>query len=231
MNDVVMLVVIVLCRLKLPTKITKAAVKGSSSLPQGAKSLLPPRATMDYLEKYRKKKKLDPTGSSIISKSTLSNVNPPLQFCGSCLAKPASYLPLGSTHLSKPVGPGQTKKSVNKLKCVNTVGLGSVNPLSRANQPKRYTGRVCGTQPRSRTETFTKTITKTENNLPSITPISEVSRSYLVPPRNKMKAHAIADVSDALTSLSPPILDLPPVTVATTCSKARWVRYSWHSVW
>ena len=168
-----------------------------------------------------RRKKLDPTGSSIISKSTLSNVNPPLQFCSSCLAKPASYLPLGSTHLSKPVGPGQTKKIVNKLKRVNAVGLGSVNSLSRANQPKRYTGRLCGTQPRSRTQTFTKTITKTENNLPSITSISEVSRSYLVPPRNKMKAHAIADVSDALTSLSPPILDLLPVTVATTCTKAR----------
>ena len=222
-----MLVVIVLCRLKLPTKITKAAVTASSSLPQGAKSLLPPRATMDNLEKDGKKKKLDPTGFSIISKSTLSNVNPPLQFCGSCLARPASYLPLGSTHLSKPAGPDQKKKSVDKLKSVNAVGLGSVNPLSRANQPKRYTGRLCGTQPRSRTET----ITKTENNLPSITSISEVSRSYLVPPRNKMKAHAIADVSDALTSLSPPILDLPPVTVATTCTKARWVRYSWHSVW
>ena len=212
-----MLVVIVLCRLKLPTKITKAAVTASSSLPQGAKSLLPPRATMDYLEKDRKKKKLDPTGFSIISKSTLSNVNQPLQVCGSCLAKPASYLPLGSTHLSKPVGPGQKKKSVDKLKRVNAVGLGSVNPLSRANQPKRYTGRLCGTQPRSRTETFTMT----ENNLPSITSISEVSRSYLVPPRNKMKAHAIADVSDALTLLSPPILDLLPVTVATTCTKAR----------
>ena len=50
---------------------------------------------------------------------------------------PASFLPLGSTHLSKPVGPGQSKKSVDKLKCVNAVGLGLVNPLSHANQLKR----------------------------------------------------------------------------------------------
>ena len=130
---------------------------------------------MDYLEKDRKKKNL-------VAKSTLSNVNPPQQFCGSRLAKPASYLPLGSTHLNKPVRPGQTKKSVDKLKRINAVGLGLVNPPSCANQPKRNTGRLCGTQPRSRTET----IKKTENNLPS-------------------------NAS----------LNLLPVTVATTCTKAR----------
>ena len=123
-------VVIVLCRSKLPTKITKAAVAASSSLPQGAKSLLPLPATKVSLEKDRKKKNL-------VVKSTLSNVNPPQQFCDSRLAKPASFLPLGSTHLSKPVGPGQTKKSVDKLKRINAVGLGSVNPPSCANQPKR----------------------------------------------------------------------------------------------
>ena len=84
---------------------------------------------MNYLGKDRKK--------NLVAKSTLSNVNPSQQFCDTRLAKPASYLPLGSTHLNKPVGPGQTKKSVDKLKCVNAVGLGSVNPLSRANRPKR----------------------------------------------------------------------------------------------
>ena len=170
-------VVIVLCRSKLPTKITKAAVAASSSLPQGAKSLLPPPATMDYLGKGRKK--------NLVAKSTLSNVNPPQHFCDTRLAKPASNLHLGSTHLIKPVGPDQTKKSVDKLKRVNAVGLGSVNSLSHANQPKRYTGRLCGTQPRSRTKTITKTTTKTENNLPSITSFSEVSQTYLVPPRNR----------------------------------------------
>ena len=167
-------VVIVLCWSKLPTKITKAAVAASSSLPQGAKSLLPPPATMDYLGKGRKK--------NLVAKSTLSNVNPPPP---PPPAKPASNLHLGSTHLIKPVGPDQTKKSVDKLKRVNAVGLGSVNSLSHANQPKRYTGRLCGTQPRSRTKTITKTTTKTENNLPSITSFSEVSQTYLVPPRNR----------------------------------------------
>ena len=211
---------------KLPTKITKAAVAAASSWPQDAKSLLPPSATMDYLGKGRKK--------NLVAKSTLSNVNPPQHFCDSRLAKPASYLHLGSTHLIKPVGPDQTKKSVDKMKRVNAVGLGSVNPLSRANQPKRKTGPLCGTQPRSRTKTITKAVIKTENNLPSITSFSEVSQTYLVPPRNRRipvikglreksqtKAHAIADVSDAVTSLSPPILNLLPVTVATTCTKAR----------
>ena len=67
-------VVIVLCRSKLLKKITKAAVAALSTLPQGAKSLLPPPATKDYLEKVRKKKNL-------VAKSTLSNVNPPQQFC------------------------------------------------------------------------------------------------------------------------------------------------------
>ena len=58
--------------------------------------------------------------------------------------------------------------------------------------------------------------------LPSLF-FSEVSRTYLVPPKNRripvikrlqeksqMKAHAIADVSVAVTSLSPPILILLP---------------------
>ena len=119
---------------------------------------------MDYLEKERKKKYL-------VAKSTLSNVNPPQQFCDSCLAKPASFLTLGSTHLRKPVGHGQTKKSVDKLKRINAVGLGSVNPPSCAHQPKRNTGRLCGTQPMSRTET----IKKTENNLPSNTSLNLLS--------------------------------------------------------
>ena len=84
---------------------------------------------MDYLGKGRKK--------NLVAKSTLSNVNPSQQFCDTRLAKPAFYLPLGSTHLSKPVGTGETKKSVDNLKCVNAVRLGSVNPLSHANRPKR----------------------------------------------------------------------------------------------
>ena len=131
--------------------------------------------------------------------------------------------------MRKPVGPDQTKKSVDKLKCVNAVGLGLVNSLSRTSQLKRYTGRLCGTQPRFRT----KTITKTENNLPSITSFSEVSLTYIVPPRNRripvikglreksQMKDVIADVSDAVISLSPPIVNLLPVTVATTCTKAR----------
>ena len=144
---------------------------------------------MNYLGKDRKK--------NLVAKSTLSNVNPPQQFCDTRLAKPASYLPLGSTHLSKPVGRDQTKKSVDKLKRVNAVGLGSVNPLSRANQPKRKTGPLCGTQPRSRTKTITKTITKTEINLPSITSFSEVSRIYLVPLRNR-RIPVIKDLQEKL---------------------------------
>ena len=170
---------------------------------------------MNYLGKDRKK--------NLVAKSTLSNVNPPQQFCDSRLAKPASYLPLGFTHLNKPVGPGQTKKSVDKLKCVNAVGLGSVNSLSRADQPKRYTGRLCGTQPRSRT----KTITKRSLLSRSIPNLSILPRNWKIPvikglqEKSQTKAHAIADVSDAVTSLSLPILNLLLVTVGITCTKAR----------
>ena len=118
-----------------PQKSPKLLLQHHPVCPRGPSLCSPPPATMDYLEKDRKKKKL-------VAKSTLSNVNPPQQFFDSRLAKPASYLPIGSTHLNKPVRPGQTKKSVDKLKRINAVGLGSVNPPSCANQPKRNSGRL-----------------------------------------------------------------------------------------
>ena len=101
----------------------------------GLRSPLEPPWTIG--EKDRKKKNL-------VAKSTLSKVNQSQQFCDSRLAKPASCFLLTSRIYSfeQNCWTWSDKKSVDKLKLktVNAVGLDSVIPLSRANQPKRYTG-------------------------------------------------------------------------------------------